>query len=293
MTAAAPLAPGEAAAFMPLTFPSYRARLAEPEAGDVAIALRLDGAPVGLALGARSGSAAEALSLFVAPDARGQGLAGALLARLEQELASAGARRIEATYTAGKPTTPALERVLSRAGWSPPAARMLRVKARNETMWGAGWVGLGALAAGDAIVPWRDVSSSERRALAEEQARTGWIPADLSPFEHEAGHLAEASVALRREGAIAGWVITHRLDERTLRYTCSYMHPALQRRGRLLPLYEAVMRRAGALGLERGIWTVPLHHAGMAAFVRRWMAPFADELSETRGSWKPLGPNGA
>lgn len=106
--------------FASFTFPAYfqqwQARVPMTAVGAYA-----GDTPVGLALALRpADNQAEALSLFVAPAFRGQGLATTLLGALEGALLAEGARVVTCTYTTGTPSTPAVERVLARAGWAPP-----------------------------------------------------------------------------------------------------------------------------------------------------------------------------
>ena len=46
-----------------------------------------------------------------------------------------------------------------------------------------------------------------------------------------------SSLGLRYRGEVVGWVINHRMDERTVRFTCSFMRRDLARRAAILALY--------------------------------------------------------
>ena len=127
-----------------LTFSAYRSLLAAVGAGTpdaigripVALCAESDGRPAGLIVaryvpGGRAGAPpsspdgslsadAELLSVFVVPDLRNRGLATALVAAVERELALRGARRLAGIYMTGKPSIPALEKVFEKRGFSPP-----------------------------------------------------------------------------------------------------------------------------------------------------------------------------
>lgn len=191
------------------------------------------------------------------------------------------------TYVSEHPARPALEHVMACAGWTPPAPRMLMFQADLETMRSARWLQNVALEPDDALVPWTQLSDLERETLAVWQRAEEWIPQDLLPWRHEEGCDPRTSLALRRDGRVVGWVITHALGPTTLRFSSGWVHPDLQRRGRLFALYGAAGDRAIEAGFTHASWTVPLHHEAKAAFARRWMAPHA-RCRETLGSAKVL-----
>lgn len=283
------LSENEAPAFAALTFPAYRPFLSPLAPEVMAIAAWSDGEPAALALALLDEQArhAELCSLFVRAPFRRRSLGATVLSRLEDALKDAGFQVIEGTYMTGKPSIPVLEHLLSRQAWEPPDRRMLVLRARYETMSRAPWVEKANLPVGFAIGRWDEITPAERDALFQSQAETPWVAPDLWPFDFEEGSHAPTSVVLRRDGAVVGWLLTHLIGD-VLRYTCSYVHPDLQRRARILPLYAEVMHRAHALGIEKGMWTVPTHHPAMLAFAMRWMAPYAEACDETRGTRKVL-----
>ncbi|MFN3429414.1 MAG: GNAT family N-acetyltransferase [Candidatus Sericytochromatia bacterium] len=281
------LSPLEVPGFVGLTFPSYRGTWLTRADAHVALGAMDAGAPIGLALcGLHGAGHATLLSLVVAPSHRGRGVATALLRALDVCLRRRGVERVEGSYVADKPSTPALERVLAKGGWAPPLPRMHIFQAELAAMQQARWTQT-ALSADFEIVPWAEVGPHERDALDAWHAADAWIPDDLTPARHEADHEPLTSLGLRRNGRLVGWVITHRLDAETLRFSAGWVHPDLQMRGRLLALYAESGRRAEALGVTKLTWSVPLHHEAKSAFAARWMEPYAHRR-ETRGSVKLL-----
>lgn len=274
-----------------LTFPTLRALLGRVGDADV-VAVACDdaaGNPAGLALGriAADADTAELLSIYVVPARRGAGLAGRLLEAFSARCRAQGAREVGATYMTGQASTPAVEALLARAGWSPPEPRMLVLEATLASIARAPWIRRLPLPAGMRIVPWLELTAARRQALVDAQARTAWIPADLIPFDHEADCEPLTSLALLDADAVVGWTIHHRIES-ILRYTCAYVHPRLQRRCRILLLYNEAVARMPQAGFDTGMWTVPVWHPGHAAFARRWMAPYATRFAETRASRRPL-----
>ncbi|MDB5101340.1 MAG: GCN5-related N-acetyltransferase [Cyanobacteria bacterium RYN_339] len=264
----------EQTAIAGMTFPAYRPLLGT--SGAVVVAAYAGMVPIGAAI-ASLGGMAEALSIYVAPSQRGQGLAARLLTALEDALRRHGVEAVQATYVAGKPTTPQLEATLDRCGWDAPVIRMLVFKADLARMAGAGWVERAELGPEFEFVPWEPGT----------RPQGDWWPDDLDPARHEADMDLATSRGLRLDGELVGWVINHRIDAVTLRVSAGYVRPDLQMRGRMLGLYAEAGRLASEQGIERLTWTVPIWHPAKAAFARRWMAPFAD-MQESRGTGKQL-----
>ena len=303
-SALAPLDPAGASAFEALTFPAYRHLLRLERAPrhlgttqlapvtPVAVGLRLGGAPAGLALAElRDDGAAEVLSIFVDPAIRGRGVGGQLLAALEEELARRGASTVEAVYMTGQASQRAVERLLEKAGFDPPVARMLSVRIRIEDLRRTRWYRRLPLERGLEIFPWADLGEDERKELRKAQAASGWIPPHLEPWRHDAdGFERRSSVGVRRGRDVVGWVINHGISVTVVRFTSSYLRQGVGTRGRLIPVFSESIRRLAGTPYETATFTVPVAHAGMVSFTRRWIEPHASFVGETRGTRKRLRP---
>ncbi|CAK0741977.1 N-acetyltransferase domain-containing protein [Gammaproteobacteria bacterium] len=284
------LGTGQQWGYYTFTFPALRYLLDRLD-GDEVFAIGAEdtvGAPVGLALGRVAASKtefrqAELMSIYVIPGMRRRGVGTHLLDTFTVHCRVLGLARIRITYMTGQASTPALEAILARAGWTPPETRMLVVQATLDSIRHAPWIRVLPLPKGTQIVPWVDLTASDRATLAESQNTQPWIPHDLYPFNHEAGCEPTTSLALKEDGHVVGWVINHRVG-RVLRYTCAFMHPRRQRKCRILLLYNEAVSRMPQAGFDTGIWTVPTWHPDHAAFARRWMVPYAIQFNETRGS---------
>lgn len=245
------------------------------------------GQPVGLVLGHVGASpdgtrVMELKSVYVSPAVRRHGIATRLLQAWVADCRIQGFEELQATYMTGQALTPAVEALLARTGWSSPELRMLVIKATLDSIRSAPWMKSFRLPAGMEIVPWRELSESDRADIAATNQAASWIPNDLYPFYHEENAEPVTSLALKQKGQVKGWVINHSVDK-VLRFTCSYMHPQLQRMGRILLLYNQAVALMPQAGFDTGMWTVPVWHEGMTAFAKRWMAPYAIQFAETRG----------
>lgn len=299
------LAPPLDPRFSRMTFPAYRHLLAleaarrhpgmagQPVVTPVALGAWADGEPVALALAeiAEGQTAhAELLSLFVAPGCRGRGLGSALLDAAERYLRLMGAVEVQGVYMTGQPGQQALERVLEKAGWTAPEIRQLTMRFTLEGARRMDWYGRYPFEDGYELFPWKDLTDGEREGLRASQRETGWIKSDLEPWKHDAhGFEPVSSLGIRLRGEIVGWVINHALDERTVRFTCSFIRKDLGRRGKIVPAYtEAIRRLSQDTDFVEGTLTVPVRHGGMSSFILRRCAAAATWIGETRGARKRL-----
>jgi GNAT superfamily N-acetyltransferase len=297
------LSPGEAEAVADMTFPVYRHLLAlepaprHPEQGDtklaqpVAVVAWRDQEPVGMVLAETplvEGQFPEMLSLYVKEEARGQGVATALVRRLERVLQERGFSRLTAVYMTGKPSIEAVERVLAKCGWDPPATRAVTLRFTPEEALATPWFGRITLDRSEfEVFPWADLTAEERAEIQRSNAESRWITPGLEPWTHDRhGYERVSSVGLRHKGKVVGWVINHRVSDDTVRFTCSFMRKDLGRRGRIMPLYTVSLQRLRAAGCRTCVFITPVVHRTMVDFVKRRCAPWASFFGETRGTSK-------
>jgi GNAT superfamily N-acetyltransferase len=302
------LRPSDAPRCAPMTFPAYRhllslrpglrlpserdQRMVQP----LALVARAEDVPIGLALAdmpLETGSQEpELLSLYVVQPWRAQGVATALVEAIEDALRARGAVSVAAIYMTGRGSVAALERIWHTRGWSPPELRTVAVRFTLQEAMATPWYGrMGLLPAGSEIVSWADVTPSEHRQIRESHERAPWIASGLEPWIHDAhGFDPVSSVGLRHRGEVVGWVINHRMDGRTVRFTCSFMRSDLSRRARILPLYSEAIRRLAQVRCELCTMVTPTRYPEMIAFIRRHCQPYVHFTGETRGTSKVLSP---
>jgi GNAT superfamily N-acetyltransferase len=299
------LRPDDAPVCEAMTFPAYRHLLAlqpalrlpsEPEQrfvrpvgvvarqGDRIPGLVLAEAPV------RAGDGPpELLSLFVAASSRGRGIGTSLVEAVEKRLREDGFAIVRATYTTGKPSIAAVERVFAKRGWDAPELRTFSVRFTIQEAQATPWYGRVRLPKGAELFSWVDLTPDERRRIQESNQRAPWIPNSLQPWRHDVvGFDPVSSVGLRYQGDVVGWMINHRMDPKTVRFTCSFMRADLSRRARILPLYSEAIRRLAEDGCERGTFVTPTVYPGMVEFIQEHIKPYVSFTGETRGTRKSL-----
>ena len=274
--------------YAPMTFLAYRPLLFGDPARRLALGLTHADEPAGLGLVELDPDGAARLrSLYVAEALRGRGHAAALLEALEAAALAAERAEITAVWMAGQPSTAAVERVLAKRGWEPPAPRMHVLRSNLESIDRARWMTRARLAPAFETFLWKDLTAAERAAVERRQA-THPVPREVYPFNVSPAIEPHTSLGVRHQGEVVGWVVNHRYDQKTVRFTCSYLRDELQGRGRLVAVYAESINRCRPVGITDAIWTIPVEFRAMVAFMRRHLLPYATEATETRGSRKRL-----
>jgi GNAT superfamily N-acetyltransferase len=279
---------------MAFTFPSYRDQLNSALTGDpniIAFVAEVGHEIVGMLLASVYQEPAEPpestlLSVFVATSHRRQGIGTALMTDFQREAKQRGVAVASAVYIDGKSTTGAFEGLVAKTRWEPPVQRMIAVKQHWHDALVAphAWCRDIPRPNGVTILPWSQVTSAQRDAIRVWQQTESEIPHYLFPDEVErnaALHLG-TSVGLSIEGNILGWVLTHPLEDRVLRFTASYVKRSLQRRAYLLNLLHASISQMEPLGFDYGIWTVPIQDARMYQFASRRIAPHSEYCRQSK-----------
>ncbi|MEO1479182.1 MAG: GNAT family N-acetyltransferase [Bacteroidota bacterium] len=132
---------------------------------------------VAMALAAvRPDKLGQVYSLATVPAQRQQGIATALLGRLEARLAEAGCPAVQALYRTDLRSLVAVETVLAKRGWDPPRPAQYLFRGTSAVLDTPAFQGL-ALPDGCTLFDWVALTEAERAALARQLGHT--ILADL------------------------------------------------------------------------------------------------------------------
>lgn len=264
-----------------LTYPAVWSVVASRFASTArGVAARTSDVTAGLAL-AVPGPAGqfELLSVYVLPLLRRVGFGGAMLGAIEEEFRTQGFRLGVHFLRIGE-REPGLARFFMARGWSRPVVNKLVCRSTLPQAFQTPWLVEARLPNRYRIVDWRTLSAGQRAAVLDIVGND--LSNDINPFLYEQNSDASTSVALVEagNGAVRGWVITHRLDSRTLRWTCSFLHPQLQASALMCALWLEVARRQSAFPeLIDFIFTVPVTESRMARFALRRMRPWLTDLA--------------
>ena len=226
------LTPQTLAPYASLTFPSLAPdsrRLAALTGELLAVSAMAGGTMVGLVIAERSAQAtaqtpakATVCSLMVAPGWRRQGIATRLMFHLQRFLAQQSVQTLALRYHTSSALPSPVEPLLQRLGWAAPRTDFVLLQSSAERLACTGWSTRFPLVAPYALFAWQDATAADLAA-----ALTLGAPPDLLPPAPSAAGLEPAvSLGLRCHGALVGWLIAHRLDARTVRYSSVYVAPA-------------------------------------------------------------------
>ena len=281
-----------------LTFPSIRKQSANRSITEPLVTMAASSGErfvgLGLAEVFPRGDRARILSLYVQPEHRRRGVGTALLAHLERALTQENCARVTLFYRSHWSSVPAIERLLEKRGWTPPRAHLLIGKTTTERIAEAPWLYESRLSHGLSVVPWTELSAEAAAAIRrrQEEEEGGWYPRMLNPFQVEDRIEGLNSLALRRDGEVVGWMITHRTAPDTIQYTSLFLDPELQGQGCGLPLLAEAVRRQveAAEEIPNGIFQVAVGNRAMTAFLNRHLRTYLNAIKELRRSHKRLQP---
>lgn len=221
---------------------------------------------------------ARLLDIAVVEAHRGEDIALALLTAMQQAYAGAGYGSLRATLSDGAVAAAAL---LTKAGWTPPRRTILRCDFHVPSF-SAPWLKDYPLPKGYELFFWRDLSDSEWQRLHYLQEQLSF-PLSVTPFATRYALEPLNSLGLRSAaGEVDGWMLTHRLDIATVRYSALFVRPALRPLGcPLLLLSNAIFLQKAHPEIPHALCEVNILQSSPSwvRFVERRLAPYASKVS--------------
>jgi hypothetical protein len=254
----------------------------------IAVAAMDGGVPLGLAVAASDKTPeGEVLSIFVKPERCRQGIGGRLLARAEGELKARGCTAAVIRYHTHAPSCAALERMLAKGGWSAPQPVLTLAKIDLIITEQAKWLQHRGVAAPYALVPWLELKPEQ---LAQLPGFRGEVPDDFWPL-NEKLPADPSSLALLRGDELAGWLVAHRLEADSVRFTILFVRPKWRTSINSFALCAEVARRVRRMygtGVHCAL-AVRTDNEEMTQVIARKFKPWAVLWSEMRMVRKSLG----
>jgi GNAT superfamily N-acetyltransferase len=275
-----------------LTFPAYRPLLSNVRANVViAVGAQLGKEPIGLALGHLTEDPASGVLLSVAVQRshRGRGIGTRLVTELEEMSRSRGAAKLSLTYMSGNSSVRSLEKLLQRRDWTTPKPRMLFCRGHIQKVMRSEFLRIASPARGLAMTLFNGVGEEDKREIMDRAELR--FPHLLKSMDRPVQ--LETSLAVYRAGRLAGWIVTHRISEDTLRYSRVYVSDRQRHTGAGFFLIAEAIRRQSALARSQGqpqniVFDTELDNQAMINFIRRRLNQCVDSSSVTLGSFKLL-----
>ena len=196
-----------------------------PPAGRVlCLQVNLNNCVVALAIAEvyEQGRSAQLFSFVVAEAFRGRRIGTALFKELQDILYAEGIHSLGFEYEQTSPFAPILEKILFHHHWLQPQLYLIRSRFKSVDF-NPRWLNRSYAVPGKVtLFPWAELSSEERQVVNWMDEQGHFIPA-LSPFQQEDRIEPVNSLGLRCEGRLIGWLITHRVNPETIRYSSLFL----------------------------------------------------------------------
>ncbi len=184
----------------------------------------LDKSPVGLILSSfdATGKTVRVHSLLVHPEHRKKGVGQQLFTELEAAIVNLGASKINGYFRSHWKSKPAIEATLSKKGWTEPKEDLIIVKGEAEKVLKLFMMRELEPPSDYAFVTY-DKLTAEDRSYIIQRGKEGWYLDYLNPFIHEKSILAPASIFMKFQNKVIGWVISHLIAPNLNEFTALFV----------------------------------------------------------------------
>ena len=236
------LTPANLAPYAALTFPSLApgsTALTRIKGELLGLSAMAAGAMVALAIAERQADgSAQLLSLKVEHSWRRRGIGTGLLQRLMVFLAKEGIAPLILRYKASPQLSICFEPILARLGWSPPRTNFVLLEGRSHQLASIDWADRFPIAAPYRLLPWHQLRPSQIS-----QASALDAPTELQPPVDPRGLEPAISLALLHHDAPVGWLLAHRTETDSIRYSSLFVAAGHRSRARGMALLAEGFRR--------------------------------------------------
>ncbi len=277
------LTPQTLAPYASMTFPGLAPgspRLAQVTGELLAVSAMADGTMVGMAVAERQADGGAGLiSLMVQPDMRRRGLATRMVANLQKFLAQEGVRELRVRYHTNASIVASFEPLLRRLAWATPQTDFVLIQSSAELLATTGWNTRFVIAAPYTLFPWLQATPEDLVAATNLGA-----PMLLLPPASVHGLEGAVSLGLRHRGSLVGWLIAHRVDAHTVRYSSLYVAPAHRARARGLALLAEGFCRQHQAGIPRAKAAIAPASTAFLRVQQKHLLPFLQGMGQSRSS---------
>jgi ribosomal protein S18 acetylase RimI-like enzyme len=225
---------------------------------------------------------AQLISLKVDPPWRQRGIGSGLLQRLMVFLAKEGIAPLAVRYAASAEISTSFEPILRRLGWSQPHTEFVLLKGHSTKLAAIDWADRYPMNAPYRLASWHELSTQQR-----EQANGIGAPSELLPPADASGLEPAISLGLLHEQQLVGWLLAHRTDANSVRYSSLYVAPGHRSRGRALSLLVAGFRRQHTAGIPIARAAIDQRNAAMLRLLKRHLGSHLSSIGCSRIAQAP------
>lgn len=194
-----------------------------------------------------------------------------------------GIEWIECEYGAEGASLLDFEKLLENTGWEKPSLYLERYRFCSADF-SPPWLSyLQRPVEGLEIFLWRERRDTDE-SVAHWMLEQGHVSAFLSPFDQIPYQEPLNSLGARLDGYLVGWMITHRSDAETIRYSSLFCDRHLAASGYGLFLLGEAIRLQQASQIPYGLCEVNLEKVEPAwvRFVEKRLAPYAESMEKRK-----------
>lgn len=259
----------------------------------ITIGAYLKDQPVGLISAFAYTAAREALlaSFYVDPAHRLKGIGTQLMVQLLEKLHNLSVSLAQAQYEGWESTVLSLETLLAKTGWNPPKP-LLRQYYLDQFSFHPPWYfsPFPSLPLTCQIFPWEEASAADLKEAKEWVSKMPPLT-QYSPFNSDLPFERLNSLGIRHKGNLAGWLITHRVEPRVIRYSAFYLSSILRGTGAAIYLLkESIRRHLQAEIATKGMMEINIQNSppSWLRFIETRLASSAFLIQEIRSTYRVL-----
>jgi GNAT superfamily N-acetyltransferase len=233
-------------------------------------------------------------SIYVVKEMRHLGIGMKLMSAFEDELKKLKSIVVTTIYSNDLPEAAYFEKLLFKCDWKTPVPLIYRYYFKGADF-NPSWIFKSyELPQNISIIPWKSLKSEEINELKIREDHLSFPP-EVSPFLNEKNIELGNSLCLKMNEKIIGWIITHRFNETTIRYSALYIEPEYKFSGFsiILLIKSMIIQKDLIKKNHPAIWAIfdlnlVQTDLNWQHFIKRRLAPHAQKLVIMNQSWKPF-----
>lgn len=250
----------------------------------LAIAAYKENLPIGLAYGYAYPLIEKGFIryIFVQEEYRRQGVGSQLLAKITDEFRQLNIQFLTWEFYSWLQDIDIIKHIQLKQGWSSPSVVTERYHFDAATFsppWYKEEKSL--IPKGYKIFLWRFLNPKQEKEIRQFIKPHSTLT-DISPFNQPDKVEKMNSLGLKKDNKIAGWMITHRIDKDTIRYSALFIHSELRGLGPAIGLLKESIRLHKASPVKSAYTEINLRRTPRywVNFVRKRLAPYATRKEE-------------
>jgi len=241
----------------------------------------------GIILADRKKNISELFSFFVSPEKRNQNLGNQLLSMLESKLQKEGVTEIRSRYRSDWGSVAVIEKMIGSHGWRNPELLRIIAETNISEYEKANWIQV-KIPNEYSVFPWQEITHSDRENI-NDLLKTGKVPREFNPFQHEDKIFLPVSTGIRYKGSIAGWNIAFRLKEDMLEYNNLFLMEEHRMTGLSIPLlFRSFGEQYRSTNIPKATWMINADNRPIMKIANRIAGGFLSKFVEVRTSVKIL-----